>query len=129
MLTVDGSRDPDDDGDDDDTNDNAIDSNNDNKDLPALQREFKKEARTAYKSIKDFLDDGCKDGAKSYDVNKIARSVCILQARGRGSMDQLAYADNFFSLVSDSNMVVHEGSYFRCKLFKSIEHDLNFVAF
>ena len=37
-------------------------------------------------------------------------------------MDQLAYADNFFSLVSDWDMVVEDKkdpSRFRCKLFKS----------
>ena len=35
-------------------------------------------------------------------------------------MDQLGYADNFFSLINDRNMVV-ENMYgkFQCKLFKS----------
>lgn len=94
-----------------------------------LQKSFLKETKEAYNKIEQFLDDSCHadNFKKKFDQLGISRAVCILQARGRGTLDQLGYADNYFKLVVDDNMVVEtegSGDSFRCKLFTSVGEDI-----
>ena len=51
------------------------------------------------------------------EASALARSVCILQARGRGLADQLAYADNFFNSINDMDIVTPWN-----KIFTNIYH-------
>ena len=86
-----------------------------------LHLKFSDEATDAYQTIANAINKNrCEDGASHIDTEKLARSVCMLQARGRGQYDQLGYADNFFRLINDQNMFVSkEAGKFQCKLFKS----------
>ena len=90
-----------------------------------LEKVYSRETRTAYKYINRFVNGArCnkRKAWRSVDVARLARGVCILQVRGRGRMDQLGYADNFFRLMNDRNMVVEIDEKelakgFQCKLF------------
>ena len=86
-----------------------------------LHLKFSNEARNAYETIASSINDKrCGSLDFNIDTARLGRSVCILQARGRGQLDQLGYADNFFKLINDQNMVVHKGKgKFQCKLYKS----------